>query len=180
MATAACQPPGAARAVRPAEEPAQPPPTPAALGPVRPVDPEGCARPPKNGQVVAGAVQPEESNFYYVTNRTDSLAIVKVRTEKEARLVAAVYVAPGQSAAVGPLAPGAYRLSYAMGRFLAADCRSLDFPSGYGQTARPQSFVNRLQDGAWVGHTETQTLDENDVDGGEGDEALQADKFNAP
>lgn len=181
LALAACIPAPASRpAPKPAPEPPQSAPTAEALGPVRPVEMATCAQPPSNGQILAGSVEADGGNFYHVTNQTNALAIVKVRWGPGGPLVAAVFVAPGQSATVGPLLDGVYRTSFAMGRDFGPDCRRLDYPSGYGQAERSQTFRSRVVNDEAVGHTETYVLGESDIDGGEGPQALSAERFDAP
>jgi hypothetical protein len=164
---------------KPAPEPPQAVPSAEALGPVRVAD-DACSQPPENGEILEGRVEDEGVNYYQIENQTQASAIVKIRNEASGALVVAVYVAPGKTVSIGPLADGAYRQSQAMGRYLAADCRHLDFPSGYGQYDKADTFVAKEGEEGPEGRTETYVLEENDIDGGDGPQALSADKFNAP
>ncbi len=164
---------------KPAPEPTQATPSAEALGPARVADSD-CAQPPENGEILEGAVLEEGLNYYQVMNLTDAPAVVKIRTGVDGPLVVAFYVAPHQTASVGPLADGTYRQTQAMGGAFAADCSRLDYPSGYGQYDKSDVFAEKLEDGKPVGRTQTYTLEERDVDGGDGPQALTAEKFNAP
>jgi hypothetical protein len=178
----ACLPgPVAAPAPKPAPEPPQTPPSAEALAPIRVIEPV-CAQPPRNGEILEGAVAAGTANNYYeIVNNTDAKAIVRIRRGGDGPMVVAVYVAPRQTATIGPLAAGVYRQTQAMGADFAPDCRHLDFPSGYGQFDRSDVFGSgEGEDGEAVGRTQTYVLEENDVDGGDGPQVLTAEKFNAP
>ncbi|MDQ0464147.1 hypothetical protein QO010_001918 [Caulobacter ginsengisoli] len=164
---------------KPVPEPPQATPSAQALGPVRIIEPI-CARPPANGDILMGAVSPQGRHFYEITNQTDANAVVKIRTGDDGPLAVAVYVAPHDRVRIGPLIDGAYRMTYAMGGDLAPDCRRLDDPSGFGQFHRTDVLETTNEDGLSQGQTATYTLEESDVDGGDGPQALTAEKYYAP
>jgi hypothetical protein len=180
LVLAACVPaPAPKPPPKPTPEPPQATPSAEALGPARIVEPV-CAKPPANGQIVQGAVSQAGLNYYEIDNRTAVTAVVKIRTDDDGPLVVAVYVAPHSLARIGPLDDGTYRQTYAMGGDLAPDCRRLDDPSGYGQYQRSDTFVTTLENGELTGQSAGYTLEENDIDGGDGPQALTAEKYNAP
>lgn len=180
VSLAACLPGQPAKpGSKPAPEAAQAVPSAEALGPVRFAE-AACSQPPENGEILEGRVEEDGVNYYQIENQTQARAVVKIRREGSGALVVAVYVAPGKTVSIGPLADGVYRQTQAMGRYLADDCRQLDFPSGYGQYDKPDTFVTTQGDEGPEGRTQTYVLEERDIDGGDGPQALSADKFNAP
>lgn len=166
-------------APKPAPEPAQATPSAEARQPVRVVD-ANCEEIPRNGTVLEGAIGDEGANSYQINNETDFRAVVKIRRGMGGPLVAAVYVAPHSMVSIGPLPDGTYHTSFAMGRDFAADCRQLDTPTGYGQSEHADTFTSKDVNGETTGRTQTYGFEDGDIDGGDGAQALTAEKFNAP
>lgn len=180
LALGACVPSPTKPAPKEAPEPPQASPSAAALGPVR-IDEPICQQWPSNGEVLEGATSPEGNHFYDIENTTGVPAIVKLRRgNADGPLVVAVFLGPNKTAQIGPLEDGTYRMTYAMGGALAPDCRHFDFAGGYGQYDKSETFVTKYEGGRLVGRTANLGLDESDVDGGSGAQALSAEKFNAP
>jgi hypothetical protein len=180
---AACAPPPPQAAPKPAPkpvpEPAQTPPSAVALGPVRIVEPV-CTRPPGGGEVLEGGVSPQGRHYYEISNPTAANAVIKIRDTSNDALVVAVFLPPNDTIHIGPLVDGVYRMTYAMGGDLASDCRRLDDPSGYGQASEPDTLISTFEGGLPRGVTKAYSLEDSDIDGSEGDQALTAEKYYAP
>lgn len=84
-----------------------------------------CWKEPENGEVLY-RINPRVAPGHEIAilNNTRSAAIVKVRSAFSKRLIAAVYMYPHASAALGGVPDGYYMLQYAFGSTLTGDCLS--------------------------------------------------------
>lgn len=92
-----------------------------------------CWKEPENGEVLY-SITPRVASGHEVAimNDTDAAAIVKVRSAFSKRLIAAVFLYPHASAAVGGIPDGYYVVQYAFGAHLSDGCVSFfDSPGAW-------------------------------------------------
>ncbi|MGV3548286.1 J domain-containing protein [Rhizobium sp.] len=96
--------------------------------------PRGCWKEPDNGEVLY-RINPRVAPGHEVAliNDTDAAAIVKVRSAFSKRLIAAVFMYPHASAALGGIPDGYYIVQYAFGSRLNDSCVSFVDSSGSWQ-----------------------------------------------
>lgn len=103
-----------------------------------------CDRTLSDGEVLAGSLpQAEFGHRLEVRNGSAGPAIIKVRNAMTGKVEVAFYVSKGGRAAVEPLPDGQYRIQYATGEALAADCRSFTKIQSASEFPEVQTFQIR-------------------------------------
>jgi hypothetical protein len=101
-----------------------------------------CATPVAGGTVFGGyaATFRQQAHKLTIENGSGGNAIVKVRDAASGRLVISFFVEKNGIASFGNLPDGIYRMQYAFGNKIAADCRSFAVASGAGQFPDAETF----------------------------------------
>lgn len=98
----------------------------AGLAPVAEAVGATCAAPPPIGEKIAGDMKlAEEGHSIAIQNSAMRDALVKIRHADTGRLAASFFLPKRQDMTVEGVPDGTYRIQYAFGPALAADCRSL-------------------------------------------------------
>ena len=90
-----------------------------------------CDHEIESGAILGGELSDEDfGHRIEVKNGSSGPAIIKMRDAQSGRLQIAFYVGKAGQADVGPLPDGNYRIQYAIGEALAANCKSFTHLSG--------------------------------------------------
>lgn len=84
-----------------------------------------CGHEVPSGKLLSGNLASEDfGHRLEIKNGSESPAIIKVRNADTGRVVVSFYVQKDDHADIGPLPDGTYRIQFATGEALAADCKS--------------------------------------------------------
>jgi len=84
-----------------------------------------CAKPPATGEQLAGDMALlKEGHSIQIENSGTGDALVKLRHADTGKLAASFYVAKAETMLIDGVPDGEYRIQYAFGPALAADCKS--------------------------------------------------------
>ena len=111
--------------------------------------PPTCGHSLHDGDLLEGQLDPAGVGHHLeVDNGASGPAIIKVRDADSGQVRVAFFVGKGGHAKVGPLPDGAYRIQYAMGAALAADCRSFTRVESASEFPETETFKKEYrQDG---------------------------------
>jgi hypothetical protein len=106
-----------------------------------------CSTPPANGKLLSDLRQPvDRGHALQIQNGTQGDAIVKLRDALTARTVASFFVASGQTASLTQIPDGKYRVQYAFGNKLGADCKSFIQLSSAGEFPDTETLETQYEE----------------------------------
>jgi hypothetical protein len=105
-----------------------------------------CEVTPANGEILADNREtPEAGHVLEIDNGTEGDAIVKLRNASTDTTLASFFVGRGQSASIRQIPDGIYRIQYAFGSALAADCKSFVRMASAGEFPDSETFATRYE-----------------------------------